>query len=71
MELISDKEVTVRKQRNCFGCLELIKKGESAYIQTNKDDDYIYSITLCMNCRKKISNLHYDDEFREGDLRDS
>ncbi len=30
MERISDKMVIVRKARKCFGCLEMINKGDEA-----------------------------------------
>jgi hypothetical protein len=70
MQRISEKVVTIRKSRKCFGCLKPIKKGEKALIQTNADDGEIYSITLCNTCRKKLSQLHYDDEFCEGELKE-
>lgn len=68
MERIKDKKVTVRKSRICFGCLRKINKGETANIQTNSEDGKIYSLTLCTECQEKTTEMHYNDEFFEGDF---
>lgn len=65
-----DKDVTVRKARRCFGCCEMIEKGDRANIQTNTADGKIYDIILCGTCQEKLVNYRYDDEFGEGDLKD-
>jgi len=70
MERISNKSVTIRKPRKCFGCCRQIKKGDRAYVQTNSDDGRIYSLTLCSDCQKKVEEMRYDDEFSEGELKD-
>lgn len=67
---ISEKTVTIRKPRECFGCCWVLIKGDEAYIQTNADNGRIYDITLCMRCREITSKMSPDDEFGEGDLED-
>ena len=71
MSRISGKTVIIRKQRKCFGCLQVIKKGDTAYIQTNTGDGKIYTLTFCLSCKDKISKMGYNDEFYEGELRET
>ena len=67
---INHERVSVRKPRKCFGCLDPLEKGATAYIQTNTQDGKIYKLTFCMACEKKIcTEMRYDNEFSEGELR--
>ena len=71
MGRICEKDVRIRKPRNCFGCLRRLKAGDRGHIQTNTEEGKIYSITLCADCKTKIGEMHCDDEFYEGELKDS
>jgi len=68
MNRINQKTVIIRKPRKCFGCCQMINKGETAYIQTNSEDGKIYSLTICDLCQDKVKQMEYDDEFFEGEL---
>ena len=69
MNRISDKPVTIRKPRKCFGCLRVMNKGELGHTQTNSEDGKIFSITICEDCEEKMRKMGYDDEFGEGEMR--
>ena len=70
MGTISEKIIIIRKPRKCFGCLRLMEKGETALTQTATNDGKIYDITICDECREKVSNMGSDEEFFEGDLKE-
>ena len=71
MSVLKGKYVTIRKPRKCFGCSEMLNKGDRASIQTNIDMGQIFDITLCSDCQDYVSdNLGSDDFFNEGDLKE-
>ena len=70
-ECIASKDVRLRKARKCFGCLKFMECGDSARVETCKEDGKIYDIYLCLDCKKKVESMQYDDEFCEGDLKES
>jgi major membrane immunogen (membrane-anchored lipoprotein) len=46
-------------------------KGDKAEVQVNTNEGKIYSTYLCNNCQAKVKEMHSDDEFYEGDLKES
>lgn len=71
MDRVSEKKVTIRKARKCFGCLRIINRGETANIQTNSEDGKIYNITICEKCQVIVSGSTSGFEFSEGELAET
>ena len=67
MDRISDKIVKVRKPRPCFGCLQMMNKGDEVHSQTNSEDGKIYTLTVCKPCMSYVNELRIE-EYGEGDL---
>lgn len=57
MPFISEKEVKVRKDHQCLGCLKVIPKGTIANRQTNVDGGKIYSIYTHTYCNTIMSEM--------------
>lgn len=71
MRVLKSKMVTIRKQRKCFGCLDIIKVGDRASVTTTVDMGVIFDSTLCDDCQDYVNdNLSSDDFFSEGDLKE-
>jgi hypothetical protein len=71
MDRIRDKKVTIRKPRKCFGCSDMMNKGDTAHTQTNSDNGQIHDITICVLCNAYVvNNLGADDDFCEGELKE-
>lgn len=60
--IISQKEVTTRKEQKCFGCGRKFPRNTKMLREAVKDD-IIFTSYLCPTCRYISA-----DEFGEGDL---
>ena len=67
MDTISTKRIKIRKPRRCFGCFEMLNKGDEAHCQTNTECGEIYTITVCLPCMSYVNELGIE-EYTEGDL---
>lgn len=54
LEITSKKMVKTRKEHECFGCGELIPKGEKAVSATAKEDDRHKRFHLHTKCNQAI-----------------
>lgn len=52
---LSDKIVTVRKERACWHCLGAVKVGEKARSRTDLFDGEIHSYTWCVKCCERMA----------------
>ncbi len=57
-----------RKDHRCTGCLGTIKKGER-YVRHTMADDTIWTTKLCVKCDWVSGEMHPDDIWSEGDLK--
>lgn len=64
--LISQKEITTRKEHKCFGCSRTFPRNTKMLRETVKDD-IIFTAYLCPTCQKVVYERS-GDEFCEGDL---
>lgn len=55
MEIISDKNVKIRKPHRCFLCSRKFDAGIEMNVQVNKYDD-IYRVYSCKTCKQLMSD---------------
>ncbi len=66
--IISQKEVTTRKEQKCFGCGRNFPRN-TKMLRSCVKDDVVFTAYLCPTCRYIASReLESGDEFCEGDL---
>jgi len=62
------KQITTRKEHQCFGCRSSIAKGSNVFRWTIFDEG-VFSYLLCSRCHEYvITHLDSDDTFAEGEL---
>lgn len=49
-QILSNKIVTVRKERECSNCFRKVKKGTRARVQTEIYDGKLHCATFCQEC---------------------
>lgn len=64
--IITQKEVTTRKEQKCFGCARIFPRNTKMLRETVKDD-IIFTAYLCPTCQEVMFERSGDD-FCEGDL---
>ncbi len=65
-----DRLVKIRKDRQCFACLEIFPKGTEMIMGVYKDE-YIYNLYKCQECKELMIEhtseiADYDGIFWEG-----
>ncbi len=56
-KVLSNKIVTVRKERDCMNCGEVVKKGTRARVQFEIYDGESHSATFCNKCCKAMADV--------------
>ena len=73
-EQLRYKNVTTRKEHQCFACLQIFPPKTEMNRSVNVSDGEIYSIYMCITCEKIIQHLDindYYDGFDEGCVLDA
>ncbi len=73
MEVISSKQVKIRKPHNCWGCTTLVEPPTRMEVSVSVDGGKIMSAYWCDLCQDKMDKMDsYDrqDGFCYGVLRD-
>lgn len=68
--IIDEKDVKIRKERKCFGCLRKYPVGTVMHHSTEVDD-YLFHVYLCQECMTYLDTLPtYEraEGFCEGEL---
>lgn len=71
MDIIQSKKVKIKKDRRCWGCLRIYKKGAEMETVTCVDAGEINKAYWCTDCIDFMNTLEYwgkEDGFAEGDL---
>ena len=60
LDITKRRIVTTRKEHECFGCLKVLDKGESAVCITAKEDEKHRRFHLHLECNKIIAKRKID-----------
>jgi len=62
--------VKIRKDRSCFGCCELFKKGTGLFACKTVGAGRIHTIHLCDKCHEAAKKFSYGESFLMGELKE-
>lgn len=60
IEILSDKKVKIRKDRQCMTCLRLFKKESHMHCQSSVYDGNIGSWYRCLTCQELFQYFEWD-----------
>jgi len=66
MDILVDKNLTTRKEHQCFGCYRKFPKGTVMHYQKNVHEGEIYNLHTCLTCRELLDFHFYDDTYEQG-----
>lgn len=70
LEISKKKMVKTRKEHECYGCCELIVKGETAVRLNGKEDNEHFNIYLHANCHIiSVKQKLYAEDFSKGAVK--
>lgn len=65
-EILSNKDVTIRKPHKCFGCLQIFEPGIKMRVQALKYDNRLYRLYTCEVCDYVMDKNYDGDDWPEG-----
>ena len=71
MQVMHSKKVKIRKERRCWGCIRVYKKGSEMEVVTCVDSGQINKAYWCDECIEFMGTLdrcETEEGFGEGDL---
>lgn len=69
-EVSKKSTVKTRKQHECFGCCEIISKGEAAVYVRGKEDENHFHFHLHVNCHiKAMKRKLFAEGFTRGAIK--